>query len=70
MCMGGAPSAPAAAPLPAPTPPPPTAVDPSVLAARQNAADNARTAAGIGSTVAPGDLDTGSSGNKKTLLGL
>lgn len=69
MCMGGA-SAPAVAPLPAPTPPPPTAVDPAVLAARQNVTANARAAAGIGSTVGTNPLDGGSTGSKKTLLGV
>lgn len=69
--MGGAaPAAPVAAPVVAPTPPPPTAVDPSVLAARQNASANAKAAIGLDATVTPGALDTGSTGTKKTLLGL
>lgn len=72
MCMGGgAPAAiPAAAPLPPPTPPPPTAVDPAVLAARQNVTANAKAAAGLGSTIPDAALDSTTTGAKKTLLGV
>lgn len=74
MCMGGAPSAPAVAPLPPAPPPPPTPVDPAVLAARQNASDSARQAAGRASTILTspqGTLDSDSDlqNKRKTLLG-
>ena len=70
MCMGG-PKIPAAAAPVAPTPPPPTPVDPSVLAARQDAMSGAQRAAGLQSTILTGanPTDAQSTATKKTLLG-
>lgn len=66
----GTPSVPAPV-APAAVPPPPTAVDPAVLAARQNEQDAAAMAQGRGSTILgnpQGDLSPDTS-QKKTLLG-
>lgn len=72
MCMSGgggggfgalAPAAPAAA-----APPPPTAVDPSVIAARQNIIAQAALAQGRGATIAAQTGDNGQS-PKKELTG-
>lgn len=72
MCMGGGGGGPAPAPVPAALPPPPTQIDPSVLAARQNARDRAAQANGRASTIAGSSVSTDltdTSSQKKALLG-
>lgn len=70
MCVSpNVPTAPTPPTIPAAPPPPPTAVDPAVLAARQNARDRSALAGGRASTIATSAIPDDATSTKKQLLG-